>query len=481
MQKFQRLLWVGIAGLVLGLPMSVFAITAAPSLATPVGLSFAEIKITGDEFLVLQNNTTSTITDLSSYWLEDFNSVNPLAAGTSESSQQLPAIGLSVGQTLLLSSTTRPTCGAAVAGKLGLSLTDGGGFLELVQQTQTNGGAVNQTTGDVVSWSSGTSGNIPNVPSSTKDPAAAYYRYQTTANPAAYGWQLADLDSTNSCQLNVAVTVGGTTTKQAAPTDSLVQSVDTAPAVIIGVPGGDTASAGPSIPTNDVGLVAPEITELLPNPLGTGNDGSDEFVELYNPNIAIFDLTGFTLQVGTTTVHTFTFPNGVVLPAKSFVAFYSADTGLSLSNTSGQAALLDPFGKIVNQTDAYGSSKDGQAWALANDRWYWTTNPTPAAANVINQLAGSSSAKSKSSSAATKASKAKSSTGQVKGASTTAGNSGGTTGNAQDVALTTPIHPWTLALVAAAALLYGAYEYRLDLANRFVQFRKNRAARRVAG
>src|SRR5947209_2406260 len=124
MRKLQRLLWVGMTNVLLlaGLPVGASA-TAPPTMAIPNGLSFAEIKITGDEFIVLQNNSGTDIADLSSYWLQDFNNTNPLAAGVNNSSQQLPQVSLVNGQTLLLSAAAMPTCCAAVAGKLNISLT----------------------------------------------------------------------------------------------------------------------------------------------------------------------------------------------------------------------------------------------------------------------------------------------------------------------------------------------------------------------
>ena len=472
MKIFQRaILWVGIA--VLAAPLPVLA--AASTMASPSGLSFTELKITGDEFVILQNNTGSAIPDLSIYWLQDFNNVNPLAGGISNSSQQLPQVALGSGQTLLLSSATMPTCGAAIAGKLSVSLTDGGGFLELVKMTQNSSGAITQTPGDVVSWSSSANGIIQNVPSGTKDPKAAYYRYH---NDTSYSWQLADQDASTACLLNV--TVAGTT-KPETITASLGQSTTSPPAIIIGLSADDASNltaSGATLPASDLGLLAPQVTELLPNPSGTGTDNSDEFIELYNPNDTAFDLSGFSLQVGTSTLHAWPFPAGVMLPAKGFMAFFSEDTGLSMSNTGGQAALLDPFGDRVGQSDVYANAGDGQAWALANGKWYWTTTPTPSAGNVIKQPIGSS----KSSSKATKTtSSSKTTISKVKGASVAVSSTAGTTGSMQAVAEVTPIHPWTLALVALLALLYGAYEYRTDIRNKVAQFRADRAARRIAG
>src|SRR3990167_2839140 len=85
-----------------------------PTAAVPLGLSLAEIKVTGNEFVILQNNTGGAITDLSKYWLYVFNNINPLAAGVSSSSQQLPSGTLANGQFILLSANGGNTCGAAV-------------------------------------------------------------------------------------------------------------------------------------------------------------------------------------------------------------------------------------------------------------------------------------------------------------------------------------------------------------------------------
>jgi hypothetical protein len=63
-------------GLFLG--MSRVAISAIPpAMAVPPTLAFFEIKITGDEFIFLKNNTGKDIDDLSSYWLDGYNSSQP--------------------------------------------------------------------------------------------------------------------------------------------------------------------------------------------------------------------------------------------------------------------------------------------------------------------------------------------------------------------------------------------------------------------
>src|SRR3989344_9536088 len=366
-----------------GISPSVLA-AVPPALSAPSGLSLAEIKITGNEFLMLQNNTGSVIADLSKYWLYVFNNVNPLAAGISSSLQQLPAGSLDNGQYILLSASGGNTCGAAVTAKLSLSLNDSGGFLQVVQNSL-NGNLLVQTAGGSVSWSSGVNGAegmISKVPSGASAPNGAFYRYQNPSVGASYLWQPADIDPINSCQLNVIIV------RVSSPVSTIGLIAGPAPpATIVSLADDteETATAG-ALPPADVGLAAPQINELLPNPVEPQTDSEDEFIELYNSNEAAFDLTGFKLQTGTTSLHTYNFPAGTRLASKSFTTFHSVATNLSLSNSGGEARLLDPAGNVISQADAYPKAPDGQSWALANGKWYWTTTPTASEANIIHQF-----------------------------------------------------------------------------------------------
>jgi hypothetical protein len=251
---------------------------------------------------------------------------------------------------------------------------------------------------------------------------------------------------------------------------------------------GDTTDTAPQdgLPAADIGLAAPQITEVLPNPASPQTDASDEFVEIYNANDVPFDLTGFSLTAGLATIHRFSFTSGTTLPPKSFTTFFSADTSLSLSNTDGQVVLLDPSGNRVSQTDAYGAAPDGQAWALTNGTWGWTTTPTPNAPNAMTApVAAASKTTAKTTLAAKKtttkraATTAKTKTSKPKsGAAKTVGS---TTASSLDANMVpTPVHASALAFVALFAILYGAYEYRGDVANRLHQFRSYRSARSKA-
>jgi hypothetical protein len=437
-------------GLLAGLSRPAFS-AAAPSMAVPPVLAFSEIKITGGEFIFLKNNTGKDITDLNNYWLDGYNSNQPLSAGATNTAQQLPSVKLAGGQTLLLSSDGMATCGAAVTAKLSVGLTDSGGFLQLIQTAQTSLG-ITKFPIDYLSWSSGADNIIPSVPSGSKDPKAVYYRY---AGASGYAWQLADVDDSDACRLDVA---------DSNPISSGLSAPSSGVPSVAGISTQDETIA---LPADDIGLAAPQVSEVLPNPAPPQADAEDEFIELFNSNDKQFDLSGFTLQTGTSSLHKYTFPAGTVIGAKKFQAFFSGDTGLSLSNASGQVSLLDPSGNMLSQTDVYGTAKDGYAWVSADGLWQWTTSPTPNASNKISvplaklPAKGSTSAK-------------KSSTKTAAAAPGSSNSPGGGTPAAG-------LHPAVLAGIGSLAVVYAMYEYRNDLANQLYRLRRYREARRVAG
>ncbi|HTB49257.1 MAG TPA: lamin tail domain-containing protein [Verrucomicrobiae bacterium] len=442
--------------------------TNAPSLV------ISQVKVTSSngQFVTLYN-AGQTALDMSKYELEYFNSYDLTKATSSKLvslSGMLPPHGY-----FMVNDGALLLCYQLTVDSVSLDFSSTAGMIEVLAFNQSNpGNSVTPTLQDYIGWSKTAASGVQTLPSSTN----AFLQRQpvdTQNNPAisapgAGTWQTVQPDTGNACNL-VSSSSGGTVS---IPTGLSQLLPGTEPPATIAELGGDDQATSNVIglPLSDIGLMAPEITEVLPNPDGTGNDASDEFIELYNPNTVSFDLGGFGLQVGTTTLHSFTFPNGTSLPARSFTAFYSADTHLSLSNTGGQAKLLDPFGTAVATSDVYSTAKDGQSWDLANGKWYWTTSPTPGAANVIHQPIASSKTSAKSGSSKTKTAK-----GIAQKAKTLKTKSLDSTNASSDTVPITPIHPWTLALVAGLALLYGVYEYRTDLANRIHRLRRHLRAR----
>ncbi len=238
-------------------------------------------------------------------------------------------------------------------------------------------------------------------------------------------------------------------------------------------------------------LATPVITELLPNPAPPDRDEADEFIELYNPNDVAFSLKGYTLQVGISKLYTYTFAVDAELPPMAYTAFYSKDTKLSQSNTGSQARLIDTVGQSVSESDVYSSAKDGLAWALIDQEWRWTDSPTPGTENVYAPTA----AEIKAAAAAQKAAAKKLATPKAKKVAAAKKPKVKKAAkvkksNAAKIASVLKItdedskmnvHTGVLAGVAGVAVLYGVYEYRHDIANRFHRIRHYRAIRSRAG
>jgi hypothetical protein len=457
MKKLRVLLSVGLLAAILP------AITSTVYANPKFPLVIREINITGNEFVVLQ--ATENISDMADYWLSY---VSDDTAGNLVPSAQLPPQKLKAGQAIILTSDGAETCDAIYTVKLPFSLSNAAGTLEVRKLSIINNTTATFTTTDSVHWRKPTSTH----PISGTDKIDL--SQESGSNPVWYhdptdlsaDWKVGDF---GGCTLAFPKSVISGST----PAVINWPQTDVYPPATILSSSTTSAGKGPGIPAHDIGLKAPILNEILPNPAKPQTDSDDEFIELYNPNSTSFDLSGFVLETGSTTSsrrHVYTFPGGTELPPKSFKAFKSSQTSLNLSNSGGQVWLLDPFSKVISKSDAYGEAKDGLAWALANGKWYWTTLPTFGKANVIEEPTGSSSSSSKKATVKGKPVTA------LKGDSTSAGSTD--SNDDQGSVNSTPVHPWILAVVAALALLYGAYEYRHDLANRVYQFRKYLEARR---
>lgn len=246
----------------------------------------------------------------------------------------------------------------------------------------------------------------------------------------------------------------------------------------------------------DDGQVKPLITELLPNPGAPLSDANDEFIELYNPNNDAFDLTDYKLDVGTTSHRLYAFPAGESLAPQSYTAFYAAKTHLALSNNGSKVALRDADDNVVAESGQYGPAADNQSWSLIGSTWQWTTSATPNAPNVeaapapIVKAAKPTTKTSTTSkkavtvkTAAAKKATTKKTTAK-KATTKKAATKKSKTGPISTAAALTqkpPVHTTVLVGVAVAAVIYGLYEYREDISNKFFEFRTNRSHRRRNG
>lgn len=456
-----RLLLIVVCSLLLAalLPWPVWAASAQPE------LRIRQLNITGDEFVVLQNAGTAEA-QLAEYWL---GYANDDTATSIVPTQQLPAVQLEPGQAIMLHSGSLSTCDASVVDEL-----DFGSFAnskgQLALRHLTNTGAVSTfTTIDQVSWGDLATDQIQ-IDDEDQLPDGAHPVWYRDVTDDTAVWRLGDLVD---CSLTLVPLPSDSPTL---PPTVIVwtQSATSPPSIYIGAVS-KTSGKQFTTPASNRGLKAPQLSEILPNPATPQTDADDEFIELYNPNDKPFDLSNFMLQTASVTssrTDMYRFPVGTKLAPHSFRAFKSADTNLGLNNSGGQVWLVDPLGTTLDTSDAYGKAKDNQAWIDASGKWQWTTMPTAGTTNkvAIPPINGSDTEK----------------TATVNGKKVTAVNDGNQTGavagaettSAEAPAGALSIHPLTLAVIILAALLYGAYEYRHDLALRYRQFRRNRAAGR---
>jgi len=123
-----------------------------------------------------------------------------------------------------------------------------------------------------------------------------------------------------------------------------------------------------------------QISELFIDPKSPLTDANDEFVELYNPNNSSVDLTGYKVQTGSSLQYSHTFESGLIA-AKSYKAFKSSSTGLTLANSGGRAQVLAPDSSVAADLVAYEKADSGSSWARFDDGFEWTSSVTPSAEN----------------------------------------------------------------------------------------------------
>lgn len=123
------------------------------------------------------------------------------------------------------------------------------------------------------------------------------------------------------------------------------------------------------------------ISELLPNPSSPQTDDEDEFVEIYNPNNEAVNLEGYKIQTGLNFNYSYTLP-AIQIASKSYLALDSAQTNLTLSNTSSVARVLDPGGAVNHTSDIYDKVGEGESWALVDGEWVVTDQVTPNEPNL---------------------------------------------------------------------------------------------------
>lgn len=119
------------------------------------------------------------------------------------------------------------------------------------------------------------------------------------------------------------------------------------------------------------------INELLPNP--SGDENTDEFIEIYNGNSSIVDLSEWKIKDGSTT-----FKISGTIGANSFLAVYKNASKISLNNSGDEVFLINPKGEHVHKSAYSETAKEDYAYAREdNGSFSWTSSLTPNKRNIF--------------------------------------------------------------------------------------------------
>jgi hypothetical protein len=121
------------------------------------------------------------------------------------------------------------------------------------------------------------------------------------------------------------------------------------------------------------------ITEVYPD--APGADAGQEFIELYNPHDFAVSLKGYTLKLSTSD-KMYSIPD-ISIPPLGYAALTDTETGITLPNTSTSVLLHSPSGTVLSQSGPYDKPGEGKSWALIDEKWVITNQPTPGSINNV--------------------------------------------------------------------------------------------------
>jgi len=127
-------------------------------------------------------------------------------------------------------------------------------------------------------------------------------------------------------------------------------------------------------------LLPLQISELLPNVIGS--DEGKEFIEIYNSNDSDVDLANYVFYIGTNEDDFYNFPIESHVGPNQYMVFYNDEIKFTLLNTTSIVRLKSIDGTLIDETPAYSNPKDDLAWALIDDTWQYTNQPTSGSKNL---------------------------------------------------------------------------------------------------
>jgi len=121
------------------------------------------------------------------------------------------------------------------------------------------------------------------------------------------------------------------------------------------------------------------INEILPNP--SGDEDTDEFIEIYNFNSEQIDLEKWQLKDKSGKIYTF--PKKII-GVNEYLSIYSSDTEIALNNSDETIYLLDPNKKEASKIYYLESAKEDVSYNFDSVDWHWSKFLTPGEENIFN-------------------------------------------------------------------------------------------------
>ena len=124
-----------------------------------------------------------------------------------------------------------------------------------------------------------------------------------------------------------------------------------------------------------------EIHEVLPNP--SGEEASDEYIELYNFGKSSQDISYWTIEDASGKI--FAFPKNTLLRAQEYSVVYRKDFSFALNNSNETIILRDASGQKIDSMQ-YKTSKEDLSWNNDDGKWRKSDTLTPGEENEYNNL-----------------------------------------------------------------------------------------------
>ena len=183
------------------------------------------------------------------------------------------------------------------------------------------------------------------------------------------------------------------------------------------------------------------------------------------------DLSGWTLKDESGATYLI---KDMSVPAGSWLAIYAKDSKLTLNNTGDAVQLVDPNGKVQDESADYGNAEPGLSWSKIGGIWQWAVAATPSLTSsdiYVEDIVNPTKAVAKVSKASTKKSTAKSSSAKTTAAKKPTTSKTGSVASSQDQLKAAEQTPkvasawwaWLLVVAGIATIGYAIYEYRTEI------------------